>query len=50
MEKYELKDVSEAEMNEKIDEIRQHTATDPKLQKVIQYTPCQGGRRSSGPS
>jgi hypothetical protein len=40
-----LKDVSEAEMledirvsDEKIDEIRQHTATDPKLQKVMQYT------------
>jgi hypothetical protein len=41
---YELRDVSEAEMLEdirvsggKIDEIRQHMATDPKLQKVMQY-------------
>jgi hypothetical protein len=39
------KDVSETEMledirvsDEKIDEIRQHTVTDPKLQKVMQYT------------
>jgi hypothetical protein len=42
---YELKDVSEAEIlenirvsDEKIDETKQHTATDPKLQKVMQYT------------